>query len=84
LEITAKDWQLWSAAKAFTGMGIGFAQTQCVIYVSELSPTQIRGFLLATYALGFALGQLMASIGLQVLAEVSALSHCVVVVIESS
>ncbi|GFZ51067.1 hypothetical protein JCM24511_08825 [Saitozyma sp. JCM 24511] len=67
-EMVATEWRVWLASKLFAGIGNGFAQTALVIYNSEIAPPQIRGFLLSTWAFFYALGQLTASIGLQILA----------------
>ena len=48
----------------------GLYQTSLVIYNAEIAPQQIRGGLLATYALGNALGSIIGSVGLEVLAVV--------------
>lgn len=69
--MVATEWRVWLASKLFAGIGNGFAQTALVIYNSEIAPPQIRGFLLSTWAFFYALGQLTASIGLQILATVS-------------
>lgn len=71
IECVAKDWQIWGVAKIFTGMGNGLVQTQCVIYIAEVAPINMRGALLASYALFYQLGGLTGAIGLQVLATVS-------------
>lgn len=67
----AKNWQVWMASKPFVGFAFGFACTSLVVYNSEIAPVKLRGFLLSTWALGFALGQFMASIALKIIESVS-------------
>lgn len=71
VELLATNYQHWAASKVFCGLAAGYYTTSLVIYNSEIAPVQIRGFLLATWALGNGLGQLVASVGLQILAAVS-------------
>jgi MFS family permease len=71
IEMLAKDWRHWLASKVFIGIGNGLAQTSLVIYNSEIAPPRIRGFLLATWAWTFSVGGFIATVGLQILAEVS-------------
>jgi hypothetical protein len=52
-------------------MGNGLVQTQCVIYIAEIAPINIRGTLLASYAFAYQIGGLCGAIGLQVLQTVS-------------
>lgn len=72
LEIVAKNWVVWLIAKLLAGFGNGFATSALVIYNAEIAPPQIRGFMLSTWAFFYALGQLTASIGLQIIAVVCA------------
>jgi MFS family permease len=53
------------------GVSCGFLGTTIMTYLSEMAIPQMRGSLLATFSLAFALGQLFCAIGLQVLQEVS-------------
>jgi len=71
IEMLAKDWRHWLASKVFIGIGNGLAQTSLVIYNSEIAPPRIRGFLLATWAWTFSFGGFIATVGLQILSEVS-------------
>lgn len=71
IELAAKDWRVWAASRVFTGMGNGLVQTQCVIYIAEVAPINIRGTLLASYAFAYQIGGLCGAIGLQVLQTVS-------------
>lgn len=71
IEMVARDWKVWMGSKPFVGFAFGFACTALVIYNSEIAPVKLRGFLLSTWALGFAFGQFMASIALQIIASVS-------------
>lgn len=56
------------------GVSCGFLGTTIMTYLSEMAIPQMRGSLLATFSLAFALGQLFCAIGLQVLQEVSSMS----------
>lgn len=70
IEMVARDWKVWMASRPFVGFGFGFACTALVIYNSEIAPVKLRGFLLSTWALGFAFGQFMASVALEIIASV--------------
>ena len=69
--MVARSWQIWLLAGIPCSFAFGFACTALVIYNSEIAPLQIRGFLLSTWALGYALGQTMGGVALQILATVS-------------
>ena len=71
VELVVKDWQGWLGAKVIIGLAAGFYTTSLVIYNSEIAPAQIRGGLLSTWALGNALGGIVGSISLEILATVS-------------
>ncbi|WVW79665.1 hypothetical protein I302_101634 [Kwoniella bestiolae CBS 10118] len=66
VEMVAKDWRHWLAAKLFTGLGGGLAQGTMLSYMNEISPAQIRGYLLSTYGAAYAVGQLFIAIALQI------------------
>jgi len=57
------------AAKIIFGFAMGMIQTVMCTYLSEIAPHQIRGFSIALYQLGFAIGQLISSIALQIVIE---------------
>lgn len=50
-ESFAKDWQHWLVAKLFSGMGVGMLQSTMPVYLSEIAPTQLKGFLINAYTL---------------------------------
>ncbi|KAL4865321.1 hypothetical protein BDV12DRAFT_211105 [Aspergillus spectabilis] len=64
VESFATRWDHWLVAKLFSGMGVGMLQCTCPLYLSELSPTQLRGFLINAYSFWFVIGQLFASVAL--------------------
>ncbi|CAG9997127.1 unnamed protein product, partial [Clonostachys byssicola] len=64
LETFAADWKHWLAAKLLSGMGVGMLQSTLPLYLSEISPTQLRGFFINAYTFWFVLGQLFASVAL--------------------
>lgn len=61
-EICAFDWQSWLGAAVLVRLGVGLAQSILITYVSELSPFQIRGFMIGAYQLFIAVGQLISAI----------------------
>ncbi|KAF2762654.1 general substrate transporter [Pseudovirgaria hyperparasitica] len=63
-ETFATSWQHWLVAKLFSGMGVGMLQATMPVYLAELAPTQLRGFLINAYSFWFVLGQLCGSIAL--------------------
>ncbi|EXL78318.1 hypothetical protein FOPG_07490 [Fusarium oxysporum f. sp. conglutinans race 2 54008] len=63
-ESFATYWQHWLVAKLFSGMGVGMLQSTMPLYLSEISPTQLRGFFINAYSFWFVLGQLFASVAL--------------------
>ncbi|RBR21100.1 hypothetical protein FVER53590_10607 [Fusarium verticillioides] len=64
-ESFATHWQHWLVAKLFSGMGVGMLQSTMPLYISEISPTQLRGFFINAYSFWFVLGQLFASVALK-------------------
>ncbi|OJJ44016.1 hypothetical protein ASPZODRAFT_122161 [Penicilliopsis zonata CBS 506.65] len=55
----------WLVAKLFAGMGVGMLQSTMPLYLSEIAPTQLRGFFINAYSFWFVLGQLFASVALE-------------------
>jgi MFS family permease len=53
-------------AKTILGIPIGMVQVAQTTYINEVAPPQVRGAALANYSLFFGLGQLFASIALQI------------------
>ncbi|KAJ5946930.1 hypothetical protein N7454_003769 [Penicillium verhagenii] len=64
IESFATKWQHWLVAKLFSGMGVGMLQSTLPLYLSEIAPTQLRGFYINAYSLWFVLGQIFASVAL--------------------
>ncbi|KAH6967855.1 general substrate transporter [Ilyonectria sp. MPI-CAGE-AT-0026] len=64
IETFATHWQHWLVAKLFSGMGVGMLQATLPLYLSEIAPTQLRGFFINAYSFWFVLGQLFASVAL--------------------
>ena len=50
-ETVASTWWAWLIAKFLAGMGVGMLQGTLPMYISELSPVQLRGFLINAYTL---------------------------------
>jgi MFS family permease len=50
-ETFATQWQHWLVAKLFSGVGVGMLQSTLPLYLSEISPTQLRGFFINAYTL---------------------------------
>ncbi|KAK6201791.1 hypothetical protein LQW54_009370 [Pestalotiopsis sp. IQ-011] len=63
-ESFANHWDHWLVAKLLSGMGVGMLQSTMPLYLSEIAPTQLRGFFINAYSLWFVLGQLFASVAL--------------------
>lgn len=67
-QITVFNWQGWLAAAIIVRLGVGLAQAVLVTYVSEIAPFQIRGFMIGSYQLMLALGQLIVAVAAQLVA----------------
>ncbi|TVY42986.1 Alpha-glucosides permease [Lachnellula occidentalis] len=63
-ETFASRWDHWLVAKLLSGMGVGMLQSTMPLYLSEIAPTQLKGFFINAYSLWFILGQLFASVAL--------------------
>ncbi|OAL54016.1 general substrate transporter [Pyrenochaeta sp. DS3sAY3a] len=63
-ESFATHWDHWLVAKLLAGMGVGMLQCTLPVYLSEISPTQLRGFFINAYSFWFVFGQLFASVAL--------------------
>ncbi|GFF32488.1 hypothetical protein IFM58399_03228 [Aspergillus lentulus] len=64
IESFAMKWEHWLVAKLFSGMGVGMLQCTMPLYLSEIAPTQLRGFFINAYTFWFVVGQLFASVAL--------------------
>jgi MFS family permease len=51
IESFAARWYHWLVAKLFSGMGVGMLQCTMPLYLSEIAPTQLRGFFINAYSL---------------------------------
>ncbi|KAI1846095.1 hypothetical protein JX266_007904 [Neoarthrinium moseri] len=69
-ETFASHWDHWLVAKLLSGMGVGMLQSTMPLYLSEISPTQLKGFFINAYSFWFVVGQLFASVALNRLAAV--------------
>ncbi|KAJ6011993.1 hypothetical protein N7522_002348 [Penicillium canescens] len=63
-ESFATGWGTWLGAKLLSGLGVGMLQATLPFYISEIAPTQLKGFLINAYTFWFVLGQLFASVAL--------------------
>ncbi|KAH8585911.1 general substrate transporter [Bisporella sp. PMI_857] len=63
-ETFANNWRHWLVAKLLSGAGVGMLQATLPVYLSELAPTQLKGFLINAYTFWFVLGQLAGSVSL--------------------
>ncbi|RDW62205.1 putative maltose permease (MalP) [Coleophoma cylindrospora] len=63
-ESFATRWDHWLVAKLFSGAGVGMLQSTMPVYLSEIAPTQLRGFLINAYSFWFVIGQLCGSVAL--------------------
>lgn len=50
-ESFATHWSHWLVAKLFSGAGVGMLQATMPVYLSEIAPTQLKGFLINSYSL---------------------------------
>ncbi|KAJ5669429.1 hypothetical protein N7462_010499 [Penicillium macrosclerotiorum] len=65
IESFATHWDHWLVAKLFSGLGVGMLQSTMPLYLSEIAPTQLRGFYINAYSFWFVVGQIFASVALQ-------------------
>ncbi|KAI2611825.1 general substrate transporter [Hypoxylon sp. NC1633] len=68
LESAASNWLYWLFAKLIGGAGLGMMQATYPLYIAEQSPTQIRGFLTASYMFWYVAAQIFAPLALRQLA----------------
>lgn len=66
LQSFGRTWQTWLVAKLFSGFGVGSVQFMTGMYMTEIAPSRIRGFLLIFYSAWYGIGQLCASLALKV------------------
>ncbi|KAH8081882.1 putative hexose transporter [Filobasidium floriforme] len=65
----ASDWKLWLVGKLFGGIGVGCLQLVAPTYIAEIAPIRLRGALIASYSIWFAIGQLFAPVALNQLGK---------------
>ncbi|KAJ4191822.1 hypothetical protein NW767_010728 [Fusarium falciforme] len=68
-ESLAREWPVWLVAKLLAGYAVGCLQATLPPYISELAPNRIRGGLLMSYQLWWALGGFSAQIALRTVNE---------------
>jgi MFS family permease len=71
LETVFRNWKDWAGAKVFAAIGIGGIQAALPVYVTELSPVNIRGGMIFIYAFWYTVGKVFANMVLMVVQEVS-------------
>ncbi|KAJ2904916.1 General alpha-glucoside permease [Zalerion maritima] len=74
-ETFASSWDHWLVAKLLSGMGVGMLQSTMPLYLSEIAPTQLKGFFINAYSFWFVLGQLFASVALERLGGVDPMNY---------
>ncbi|KAI1863169.1 uncharacterized protein JN550_009905 [Neoarthrinium moseri] len=65
LESVATNWLHWLFAKLLAGAGLGMMQATYPVYISEQSPTQIRGLLTTSYMFWYVVAQIFGPLALQ-------------------
>ncbi|KAJ5181841.1 hypothetical protein N7449_011988 [Penicillium cf. viridicatum] len=61
VELFSPNWKVWVVAKLFMGAAMGSMQANTQTYVSEITPTVIRGLTLSLFQFWIIFGQLIAS-----------------------
>ncbi|KAK7409524.1 hypothetical protein QQX98_008308 [Neonectria punicea] len=70
VELFSSNWKVWIVAKLIMGSAMGFMLANTQTYVSEITPSSIRGFTLSLFQFWIILGQLLASCVLEVTSRV--------------
>ncbi|KAH8666520.1 general substrate transporter [Xylariales sp. PMI_506] len=65
----------WLVAKLFSGFGVGMLQSTMPLYLTEIAPTQLRGFFVNAYSLWFVVGQLFGSVALKEMAATDPMNY---------
>ncbi|KAF5007945.1 hypothetical protein FDECE_5757 [Fusarium decemcellulare] len=68
IETAATNWLYWLFARLIGGAGLGMMQATYPVYISENSPTQIRGLLTTSYMFWYVCSQIFAPLALRQLA----------------
>ncbi|KAJ0424998.1 general substrate transporter [Aspergillus carlsbadensis] len=61
VELFSTNWKIWIVAKLFMGSAMGSMQANTQTFVSEITPTAIRGLTLSLFQFWIIVGQLIAS-----------------------
>ncbi|KAF2017007.1 general substrate transporter [Aaosphaeria arxii CBS 175.79] len=61
VELVSNHWGLWAFAKIIFGIAMGFMQGNTQVYVSEITPPQIRGFMLSLFQLWIVFGSFLSA-----------------------
>lgn len=65
VELFSPNWKVWLVAKLLMGAAMGSMQANTQTFVSEVTPSQIRGFTLSLFQFWIILGSLLAACVLQ-------------------
>ncbi|PYI03522.1 general substrate transporter [Aspergillus sclerotiicarbonarius CBS 121057] len=71
VELFSTNWKVWIVAKIFMGSAMGSMQANTQTFVSEITPTSIRGLALSLFQFWVISGQLIASCVLEGTSHVS-------------
>ncbi|KAL2861785.1 general substrate transporter [Aspergillus pseudodeflectus] len=71
IEVVSPNWGVWSLGKVIFGLAMGFMQGNTQVYVSEVAPVHIRGFMLSLFQLWLVLGSFLATCVLEGTSKVS-------------
>ncbi|KAB5546910.1 sugar transporter [Coniochaeta sp. 2T2.1] len=75
LESVARDWRDWAAAKLLAGIAVGTIQATLPIYVTEWSPTNIRGAMVLCYGLWNRIGSFLSPLVLTLVQAAEPLNY---------
>ncbi|QGI71293.1 hypothetical protein CEK26_003630 [Fusarium fujikuroi] len=64
-ESLARAWPVWFGAKMLAGTGVGCLQATLLGYITEVSPTRVRGGMLMLYSFWWTLGSFCTHVALQ-------------------
>ncbi|KAF4332130.1 maltose permease [Fusarium beomiforme] len=64
-ESLARTWPVWFGAEMLAGTGVGCLQATLLGYITELSPTRVRGGMLILYSFWWTLGSFCTHLALQ-------------------
>ncbi|WVW83142.1 hypothetical protein I302_105160 [Kwoniella bestiolae CBS 10118] len=75
LEIVAKDWKVFLAAKLFAGCASGWLGPAVMTYMSEVAMPNFRGIILSSFSLALAIGQFTNAIASQIVNDTTPLKY---------